>query len=255
MATNVELATMPNFWTSAADDIIYTFSFKRQSPFLFADNGGFLQFQLFAAFPVTAVVGDSVFIDNPAFFGTHKIKSIDGVNIYTLETAYVAPTVTLTYIYHLRMPEFSFYKGFKSTESGALFAAQPIELVSIIKPSVSYDENTLPYIKINVKSLANRLFDIQPNTVANSIDYNTFTGLRLEWDGQTTIAVPGNFDFNLVLNSAITNDELLNLITLGTYLTPIDKPFIANKGITFVSAFTINSTYPVLLKYINGVLQ
>lgn len=254
MATNVELATMPNFWTSAADDIIYEFSFKRQSPFLFASNGGFLQVQLFAAFPVTAVVGDSVFIDNPAFFGTHKIKSVDSSTVYTFETLYIAPTLVTTYLYLLRIPEFSFYKGFKSSEGAFLYDVQPIELVSIIKPSVVYDENTLPYLAINVKGLANRLFDIQPLTGANQIDFSTFTGLRLEWDGQTTVAVPFTYDYNLVLNSSITNDELLNLITNGTYLTPIDKPFIANKGVTFVSTFN-NSTFPVLQKYINGVLQ
>lgn len=256
MASNVSQRATPNLWTSAGDDVIYTFDFEKIAVLAFSNNAGFLRVQMINGFSFSPSVGDLLFIDNPSFFGTHKIKSDDGAYTYTTETAYVTPTAGGSYVYNLRVPDFYFYKGFKQVEGANNYAARPIELVSIIKPSIIFDSNTLPYLSINVKGLVSRSFEIEENTSANSTDYSAFIAARLEWDGLSTVCVPSTYDYNLILNSAITNDELLDKIGGGFYLIPIDKPLIANSGVSFITWFgSKGEIYPILQKYINGVLQ
>lgn len=253
MATNITQDTVPYIWTSANDDIIYTFTFKQKGTFAISDDGnGFCEIVLISPLDVTPSVGDYVFLDNPNYFDSYRIKSITSSSQFVLDTAYIAPIVVYTTLRHLRVPVFSLYKGFKSLEG--LYPLLPYTLVNTMKPIVLYDESRLPYIEINVGSSTQYMFDITSLVDANEIDTNIFSPIRLEYDGVTTVYLTSVQEYTLVLNSAITNDELLEYIAGGYYLTPIDKPLIGTKGITFASQFTVGETYPKLRKYINGVL-
>jgi len=118
---------------------------------------------------------------------------------------------------------------------------------------------------INLKGSVNYIFNIESNTVANSVDFGMFNAIRLTWDGYNTLA-NGIYDFNLVLNSAISNEDLnLNYVSGCIYLLPIDKPLISTSGTNFYSIFELVplsdvipfpvGMYPVIHKFINGVKQ
>jgi hypothetical protein len=253
MATNITQDTTPYIWSSANDDVVYTFTFKQKGIFGFADDGnGFVEIVLISPFDVTPVPGDYVFIDNPIYYGTYKIKSVVSSSNLILDTPYVAPTVVYTTIRHLRIPTFSLYKG--TTGSEGYTNDLPYTKVSDIKPPVSYTGAGIPYISINIKGLVKSIFTNTFSVQSGEIDFNIFNAIRLFWDGVNTI-YDSTIAYTFVLNSAITNDELKEkIITEGFYITPIDKPFIYTQGITFVNKFNQVTTVPYLYVYINGVL-
>lgn len=270
MASNVTQNTIPGLWSSANDDVIYNFTFNQYSIDSVQDNGGNARVHLQNEFDVIPVPGEYIYILSNVYIGTFKILSVVGDSVVTIDTTYISTISSNVYnCYHLRVPVFSFYKGFKSGEQ---FPSDlPYTKVVDIKPSILYDELGLPYLEINVKGLTRRLFTIAPNTVANSTDFSMFNAIRFIWDGISTIQKTG-MEWNLVCNCAITTDELIESYTsVGKYntldasvmyLQPIDKPFIATQGVTFASAFSlvvinllVVEIYPVVFKFINGVKQ
>ena len=259
MASNVSQRTVPYYWCSANDDVIYEFDFNELLMNGIGSNGSYAQIVLFALFDVTPQVGEYVYVNSNVYVGTYKILSVDAANIITIDTPYIGVIALDTYnCYHLRIPTFSFYKGFKGGE--AYEVELPYTKVADIKPSVLYDSNGLPYISINVKGLTKSMFTIVANTVANSVDFSVFNAIRLEWDGLSTISDVFGLDYTGVLNCAITNEALqlryINSgVTGGFYLTPVDKPLINTVGVSFASLFVVQGNYVVVEKYVNGIVQ
>lgn len=253
MASNISQDTLPFLWSSSNDDIIYRFIFNQKGVFGIADDGnGFCEIILISSLDVSPLIGDYVFLDNPTYFGTFKIKTVTSSSQFILDTPYLAPTVVYTTLRHLRIPSFSLYKGFKPLEG--LSPLLPYEFISEVKPSVLYDSNSIPYLSINVKGLVSKIFNVDFFGDSNEIDTSVFYPIRFSWDTETT-TYDVSQEYTFVLNCAISNYELLNKIAGGFYLTPIDKPLIDSQGITFATEFTIIETYPRVRKFINGVKQ
>ena len=279
MASNVSQNIVPSLWSSANDDVLFEFSFN---PYLMTDtvnSSGKVRVTLFGNFDVTPVVGEYIYINSNVYTGTYKILTVVSSAILILDLDYTsAITVDTYYCYHLRVPVFSFYKGLNPGEGGANFSNElPYTKVIDIKPSVKYSTITgLPYLPINLKGAVNYIFDINPNTVANSIDFSMFNAIRLTWDGLQTVQndKPSyERDYFLVLNSSITNDELnykyvsatttTLLVNNGyTYLIPTDKPSIPSQGTAFFSAFNFYieilvfaECLPIVHKFVNGIKQ
>ena len=261
MASNISQNTVPGFWTSTGDDVIYTFDFNPylitaiEDYILSSVSTGFIKVTFASALDTDVALGETFQIFGSTYNGLHKINGAINSTTLVLETPFVGLIAPLSAIgFHLRVPVFNLYKGFKTLEG--LYPLLPYTLVSPIKPSVLFDSDGLPYISINIKGLINRAFTIESFVDYNEIDTNMFTPIRIEWDGLTTQYQNLGTEFTLCLNSAITNTELNeNYLHGGRYLVPTDKPFIASKGVTVASIFEIGETYPRLLKFVNGIKQ
>lgn len=268
MASNVSQNIVPSLWSSANDDVEFEFSFN---PYLMTDTtntGGNVRITLFSVFDITPVVGEYIYINSNLYVGTYKILTVISNAIVVIDLAYTSTiTVDTYYCYHLRVPVFSFYKGFLPGEGAEDFTDMlPYTKVIDIKPSVKYSTTTgIPYLPINLKGSVNYIFDIESNTITDSVDFSMFNAIRLTWDGYNTLA-NDLYDYNLILNSSITNDDLILNYTSGTkYLLPIDKPLIATSGTNIYSIFELVpyniafpipiGMYPVIHKFINGVKQ
>jgi len=254
MASNVTQDIVPSFWSSANDDVLFTFSFNQMTVSVVANSGGNAQIVTSAAFDILPVAGEYIYITSNVYIGTFKILSVAGSNAVNIDTTYISNITGAAYCYHLRVPTFSFYKGFDGSEDfpGEL----PYTKVIDIKPSVLYNSTTgIPYLSINLKGSVKYIFNILPNTVANSTDFSMFNAIRLTWDSNSTISGEA-FDYNLILNSSITNDELIENFTVqGKYLLPINKPLIPTSGLAFCTTFIFGSKFPTIHKFINGVKQ
>jgi hypothetical protein len=255
MASNVSQNIVPSFWSSANDDVIYTFTFNGYAIDSVTNDGGYAKINLFYDFDVLPIIGDQIYISGSVYDGVFKILTVTGTSSVTINTPYVSSITSNLYnCYHLRVPTFSFYKGFNGIEDfpGEL----PYTKVIDIKPSVLYNSTTgIPYLSINLKGSVKYIFNILPNTVANSTDFSMFNAIRLTWDSNSTISGEA-FDYNLILNSSITNDELIQNFTVqGKYLLPINKPLIPTNGLAFCTAFIYGSKFPTIHKFINGVKQ
>lgn len=269
MASNVSQNIIPSLWSSANDNVLFEFSFN---PLLIGDTdddgNGKAQIVLFNVWDVTPIVGEYIYVQSSLYTGTYKITFVSGLNRVTIDTPFIGNIASDTYFcYHLRVPTFSFYKGFLPLEGAEDFSDNlPYTKVIDIKPSVKYSTTTgIPYLPINLKGSVNYIFDIESNTITDSVDFSMFNAIRLVWDSISTEA-NSIFDFNLILNSSITNDDLTLNYTSGTkYLIPIDKPLIATSGTNIYSIFELVpyniafpipiGMYPVIHKFINGVKQ
>lgn len=257
--SNIIQQSVPSFYSSANDDVVYTFEFKELLMNGIGDNGGNAQIVLFSVFDITPVIGEKIHVTSNLYNGTYTILSVDSTAIVTIDTPYIGViTVDTYYCYHLRVPVFQLYKGFKS---GEIYDTElPYTLVTSIKPSVLYNSTTnIPYLSINVKGITKYLFTIVSNTIANSVDFSMFNVLRMVWDNTSTI-FSSTYDYTIVLNCAISNEDLnYKYVGLGFSLLPIDKPLIASSGVTFVSVIAstgqTESCFPVVYKFVNGVLQ
>lgn len=279
MASNVSQNIVPSLWSSANDDVLFEFSFN---PYLITDtinDSGKVRVTLFVDFDVLPIVGEYIYINSNVYVGTYKILTVTSNDIVTLDLDYTsAITVGTYYCYHLRVPVFSFYKGFLTGEGGTNFSNElPYTKVIDIKPSVKYSTTTgIPYLPINLKGSVNYIFDIESNTITDSVDFSMFNAIRLTWDGLETVqndTPTAERNYFLVLNSALTNDELNykyvsatanNLLVSNgyTYLIPTDKPFIPSQGVAFFSAFNyyieilvFAECLPVVHKFVNGIKQ
>lgn len=267
MASNVSQNIVPSLWSSANDDVLFEFSFNSYIIDSIVTDSGNVKINLQNDFDVTPVIGEYIYINSNVYVGTYKILTVTGTSSVTIDLAYISGITSNTYYcYHLRVPVFSFYKGFLPGEGAEDFPDMlPYTKVIDIKPSILYSTTTgLPYLPINLKGAVNYIFDIESNTITDSVDFSMFNAIRLVWDGYNTIA--GLVDHNLILNSSITNDDLILNYTSGTkYLLPIDKPLIATSGTNIYSIFELVpyniafpipvGMYPVIHKFINGVKQ
>ncbi len=259
MASNIIQRTIPSFWSSAHDDIIFEFDFTPEAIDSIIDevagsvSSGNARVNLQDAFDPVPVPGDRVYISTGAYTGIHTIVSVTGDSSIVIDTPFIGSVVSNAHnVYHLRVPEFNFYKGYDVSEF--FTGSTPLTLVATLIPSVIFDSDNLPYLLIDVKGLAMRLFTIatKSDTVDN-IDFAIYNVIRFKWDDQVTVGT--YFNYVNVLNCAITNDELNErYLVRGYYLTPIDKPIIFSEGTTFTSKFD-GDRVPVLEKYINGILQ
>lgn len=259
MASNISQDTLPFLWASANDNVTYTFSFNPYVIDYVADDvvgsfsTGYTIVSLMYDFDVTPIIGEYLYIASGSYAGAHRIVEVSGTSLVKIDFPYVGSVVSNTVnCYHLRIPSFSLYKGFKPLEG--LSPLLPYEFISEVKPSVLYDSNSIPYLSINVKGLVSKIFDVDFFGDANEIDTSVFYPIRFSWDTETT-TYDVSQEYTFALNCAISNDELLNKIAGGFYLTPIDKPLIDSQGITFATEFTVIETYPRLRKFINGVKQ
>ena len=282
MASNVSQNIVPSLWSSANDDVLFTFSFKPLLMNGIGNDSGKAYIALYNVFDVLPIVGEYIYVKSPLYNGTFKILTVTGTNIVTLDTPYLGTISLDTYFcYHLRVPLFTLYKGFDIGEGGVAVnfnfnSNLPYTKVIDIKPPVLYSTTTgLPYLEINVKGAIKYIFTIEALTpVAGEIYFNSFNAIRLVWDNTSTVQ---NTDLNryyfFVLNSAISNDELIENYISATidgvddplaerYLVPTYKPIIPSSGISYFTAFGFYSeisgfeeTLPIVYKFINGVRQ
>ncbi len=278
MASNVSQNIVPYLWSSANDDVLFTFSFKPLLMNGIGNDSGKAFITLYNVFDVLPIVGEYIYVKSPLYNGTFKILEVTGTNIVTLDTPYLG-TITLdTYFcYHLRVPLFTLYKGFDIGEGGVNFSNElPYTKVIDIKPPVLYSTTTgLPYLSINLNGSVKYIFEITALTpVASEIYFNSFNAIRLIWDNTTTVqnSVLNRYYF-FVLNSAISNDELIENYLSNTvdgvddplaqrYLVPTNNPIIPSSGISYFSSFGFyleisgfEETLPIVYKFINGVRQ
>lgn len=262
MASNVSQLTLPTFWSSANDDVVYTFAFNPYSIDSISDDGnGFAQITLQNDFDITPLVGEYIFIFGSQYNGQWRVTTVIGTGSVVINTAYSGSVTSNAFnCYHLRVPTFNFYKGFKSGEVNTQFETTlPYTFVVGMRPSVIFDITGIPYLSINVKGVTKYLFEIQANVIENDYDFSMFNAIRFEWDGMSTI-FSDMWDLTLVLNSAISNEELnVNYLVTGKYLLPIDKPLIPTQGVAFYSCFDIYGNpgfpFPILYKFIDGIQQ
>jgi hypothetical protein len=280
MASNITQNEIPYLWTSANDNCKFSFDFKPLLMNGIGDDSGKAFIQLFGTFDVIPTVGEYIYITSPLYNGTYKILDVTGSNIVTLDTAYLGTITSDTYFcYHLRVPVFTLYKGFDVGEGGVSFNSKlPYTKVIDIKPSVMYNKTTgIPYLEINVKGSIKYIFTIEPLTpIASEIYFNSFNAIRLTWDGTSTVQntdLTPQRNYVFVLNSAISNDELIENYISATvdgvadplaqrYLVPTYNPIIPQKGVSYFSAFGFYSeitgfeeTLPIVYKFIDGVKQ
>jgi hypothetical protein len=259
MASNIIQRTIPGFWSSANDDIEFVFDFTPEPIDSVVDvvsgsvSEGKIRINLQDEFLPVPAPGDRVYIASGIYKGLYTIDSVIGNAAIIIDTPYIGAVVSnADNIYHLRVPVFNLYKGYKV---GELFETDlPYSLVTSIRPSVLFDSLELPYLSINVKGIAMYLFSIVPKTDhVDNVDFSMFNVIRFLWDDVFTVGSVVNY-VN-ILNSAITNEELNErYLVYGYYLTPIDKPLIFTDGVTFATRFDRN-VYPVFEKIINGDLQ
>jgi len=268
MASNVSQNIVPSLWSSANDDVLFEFSFNPYIIDSIVTDSGNVKINLQNDFDVTPIVGEYIYINSNVYVGTYKILTVTGTSSVTIDLAYISGITSNTYYcYHLRVPVFTFYKGFLLFEGAEDFSDNlPYTKVIDIKPSILYNTTTgIPYILINLKGSVNYIFNIESNTEADGVNFVMFNAIRLIWDGHNTLA-NGIYDFNLVLNSAISNEDLnLDYVSGCIYLLPIDKPLVSTSGTNFYSIFELVpfsdvipfpvGMYPVIHKFINGVKQ
>lgn len=261
MASNIIQNTVPQLWSSANDDVIYTFNFASYPIFSITNEvvasvpTGKVRLSVAVPYDIMPVPGDYIYIQSNVYNGTYKVLTGYSLTTLTLDLAYISDVTHYTSLaYHLRIPTFALYKGYKTLEGYEV--ELPYTKVVDIKPSILYNISGLPYLSINVKGALKYIFNIVSNTVANSEDFSMFNAIRMEWDGITTDG--GVYDdFTFVLNTSIKNSELTyDKISTGIYLTPIDKPLIASQGVSFASIIDFNlKLIPIVHKFINGIKQ
>ena len=259
MASNITQNKVPYVWSSANDDVIFTFNF--QGVMIASINnyviGSFPTGKItvtldgLTPFLINPTIGDKIYLQTPLYNGIYIISDVISATAFRIITPYLGGVTSSTYsAYHLRIPTFTLFKGFIFGE--AYYANLPYTKVVDVKPALLYDAG-IPYLSINVKGAVKYIFDTQANTVANGVDYSLFNAIRLTWDDKTT-ARDAYYNWVHVLNSAITNADLIkNYISEGIYLTPLDKPYINSKGVTLLNKFDHFTMVPILHIYINGV--
>lgn len=248
MATNIAQQAVPSYWTSSNDNIVYEFSFTAYAIDSITNDGGYAKVNLMYDFDVTPIVGEYIYIKYSIYDGQYKILTVTGTSAVTIDTDYNGTITSNTYnCYHLRLPTFAVWRGIPGYTGAET-------LVTTLVPSVSYADST-PYISININGIVKYMFTINPYNTPNGYDADIFDAVWLEWDTLQTQGDNPGANYTLVLNCAMTNDELNEKFTTGGfYLCPTDRPIIYDSGITFLN-YISSYTFPVLHKYINGVKQ
>lgn len=253
MASNIQQLTIPEIYSSANDDIIYEFDFKPYAIDSVSNDGGFAKINLYDVFDILPNIGDTINVVSFLYSGTFKVLTVHGTSAVTIDTAYLGTLTSLLYnCYHYRIPTFSLYKGVIALPDALSI---PLTKVLDFKPVIkqAHPVTGKAYLSINVKAVTKHLFNIVSNTVANSVDWSMVNAIRIRWDDQETV-FNDTKNFTYVLNCTIKNEDLMLRIVHGIPLYPIDKPFINNSGVTFISIISTGSDYPIIRKFVNGVL-
>lgn len=238
MASNIYLSDFPdNLWNSCYSDIIYVFDFKQYQIFTASEQiassvgTGKTQLNLYYTFDVTPVKNEYVYITTGEYGGIHRVLTATS-NSVVIDVEFGSNITGDVYVKHLRLPQFTLYKGF---ESGEQFPdALPYTLVT----TFTYSFNQNIQIEINIKGLAQKIFKIVPPDLYQDYDFSVFNAVRLEWDDQVS-------DLVLVLNSSIPTDQLNALhINSGLPLTNVDEQLLWGCGNTFYTIF--ENGYPKL---------
>jgi len=230
MATNVTLSTSPTqLWHSAYSDIIFVFDFKEKTissvseEIVSSVGTGFAKITITGTWDVTPVKNEYVFIQTGVYSGIQRVLSATS-NTVVIDFDY-SSNATDIIIKHLRLPQFSFFKGF---DSGEQFPdALPLTLVT----TFTYTFNKNIQLEINVKGIAQKIFQIQPPVITQDYDFSVFNAIRLGWDDETTV-------YYLVLNSSIPTNELnANYVSGGLPLTNVTEQLLWGCGNTFFTIF------------------
>ena len=243
MATNVILNTSPTqLWNSAYSDIIFVFDFKEKTissateEIISSVGTGYAKITISETWDITPVKNEYVWISSGIYSGVQRVLSATS-NTVVIDADYSINITGNVTIKHLRLPSFSLYKGF---ETGEQFPeALPYTLVT----SFTYTFNRNIQIEINVKGIAQKIFEIVPPNLNLDYDFSVFNAIRLTWDGETT-------SYYLVLNSSIPTNQLNALhINSGLPLTNVEEQLLWGCGNTFYTSF--EGGYPKL-NVLNG---
>lgn len=246
MATNITLSTTPpQLWNSAYSDTIFVFDFKEIQITNIAEEivssvgTGYAKITISGSWDINPVKNEYVYITAGDYLGLHRVlKSTN--NTVVIDYDYSVALNGTVYIKHLRLPQFTLYKGFQSGEQFP--DVLPYSLVT----TFTYSFNQNIQIEINVKGLLQKIFTIQPPDLLTDYDFSVFNAFRLSWDGEET-------NYFMVLNSSIpTSDLNAKYVSGGYVLTNVDEPLLFNCGNTFQTIF--EGGYPKLNIY-NGITQ
>lgn len=262
MANTAIQLTTPGYILSANDDAIYNFEYFNNTYLITSagSTGGRLSVGLSTSISPLPEVGDEIFITSNLYNGTYTIFSVIDAVTLDLNITYIgAPSFVGATLKTRTVHQFALYKGFKPAEKIFFPTAPDYEKVCDLIPLILNNPITLEdYISINVKGLLKNIFSIEPNTVANSVDWSMINVIRIEcFDGDTYVDINGaggyTINYSVVFNCGISQVDLLKK-QAGFYLTPIDKPFIATQGVTFAT-YLDGTAAPIIHKFINGVKQ
>lgn len=265
MATNVIQTSSPPLWNSSNDDMVFGFSFKSNAVISIINSSGRILVTIAGIFDLPPAVGGTVALRQTLQYdGDWTVLSINTyaspyITTIELDTTYTVSIGSVGYIYNLRVPTFTFGKGYKVLE---LYAAElPYEvLVTGYLPTIKKTTGNLFEIdfEINVLSVIKSMFVPQPyyvNTMDDNIDFNSFNAFRLTFDNVDTYffnTYGFTSSFNLIFNTMLSTNTLNEeYIDLGKYFTPIDKPLISSNGYSFATKFV--NKYPTIHRFLNGV--
>jgi len=246
LATNVILSTTPaQLWNSAYSDTIFVFDFKTENILTVTEEisgsvgTGKTKITISGTWDINPVKNEYVYINTTEYAGIQRVLSSTN-NSVVIDFEYNTGISVEATIKHLRLPEFSLYKGFQNEEQF------PDKLPYTFVTSFTYSFNQSIQIEINVKGLLQKIFTIEPPSLTEDYDFSVFNAFRLTWDDQET-------DLFLCLNSSIPTSELNALYVTGGYaLSNVDQPLLWGCGNSFITTF--EGGYPKLKIY-NGYNQ
>lgn len=225
MPTNVSLTSSPVLWSSAYDDIEFVFDFDAINISSTSNPSGTItRVTVATAFAINPPINSYVFIDSGQYLGLQRVLASTSTTV-DLDVVYSGNQTTGT-LKSLRLPTFSLYKGFKSTEEF------PVQLPYTLVASFTHTFNDSYQLSINLKGLLQRIFTIVAPDITTDYDFSVFNAFRLTWDDDNET------DIRYVLNSSISTEELNeSYITNGRYLTNVDNPLLWGCGQSFMTKF------------------
>jgi len=237
LATNLTLTTSPIEWNSAYSDIEYLFDFNGETITGVTSIATGIRVTISGTWDINPSLNEYCNIGSGIYLGTHRVLASTS-NTVDLKFTYSANQTSGT-IKSLRVPKFSLYKGFQSTE------AFPTELPYTLVGEFSVLFNSNNQILLNVKGLIQSTFTISEPDLDSDYDFTSFNAFRLVYDGVTT-------DIKYALNSSISTTELNeSYLANGAYLVPTALPIKFSCGISFMTKF-ING-FPTLQIYSGGI--
>lgn len=229
----IDVSAEPAIWNAAHKPIIYEGVPYGTSLTAVADNGGFAQFTIAVAFPLTLAVGQLVYVATGVYAGWHTIKTVQSTTQFTTETTFTSNISVNAAITYFPILEFQLYTGYKTLEE------YPTQLPYNLTATFKVEPNVKNFnYRWDVSGYLQSIFTIVPPSAG--IDFNLFNRFRLVFGGN-------ELENYQVANSAVDNPEF-NQLYANT-----GQPLNNDDTIYFNCGKTINSIIEglVVKTYIN----
>lgn len=221
-------------WSSAHRPIEFTYDYEAITITAVNNDGGYARVVIGTGYTDNPVVGNWLYLygtTSGAYDGLHKIRTVNSVSSFTLETPYtiaVSLTGSAKFVY---LPEIKLYAGYTTGET--YDDELPQFLVATFTPKNSPDNN----IKLDLSGYLKSIFEINPPSNTGGIDFSTWNRYRLFIDGAYSASY-------YVINSAIEQVELNKYyVKTGRFLvdydsfktgTPLNRQYLQSCGLTLM---------------------